>query len=184
MITVTCAKFNYGWRIAALDVDQYSLDGETAPQMYQRALSDSAKGYLVNVVNTMELASRCLRPSPFWKYHDEDNMSTFYSKAIQNANAAYKFPIVVTAVPSQPRIFRISNQNIAEGDFPSVYYLSKIKLSDTSAIKKENLQLRKVIERVLPGLSKEKKYVLYSAFNDMPQSNRYVKSVDITDRLW
>lgn len=64
-----------------------------------------------------------------------------------------------------------------------VDYLSSIKLKDEAAIRKENAQVRKIIGTILPGIDLDRKYVQYSAFNQMPSAKREVDRVEMTDTL-
>jgi len=183
MISVAYSKYDYGWRVTSVDLEQYTINGKTALQLYQQAKADYEKGYYIDAVNTMELATKCIKPSPYWQYSNESAMSNFYVKAIETTNNRYHFPMVVNTMPTAPQIIRIINQNIPEGTYPAVYYQSNINLKDTTALKKENIVLSKAIERFIPGITKNKKYILYSAFNELPTPAKYVKSYDVTYRL-
>ncbi|WP_448700171.1 hypothetical protein ACFGVR_23580 [Mucilaginibacter sp. AW1-3] len=183
MITVVYARYKYGWRVASLAQAQYCINGKTAPDLYRQAKADYNQGYFASAVNNLELAEKCIRPSEVWQYPNETDINDLYSKAIETANETYHFPIVVKAVSTSPRIFRVINQSIPEGTYPAIYYQSAINLKDTVALRKENTAIKNVIEHVLPGITKNKRYILYSAFNEMPSPVKYVKSYDVTDRL-
>jgi hypothetical protein len=64
-----------------------------------------------------------------------------------------------------------------------IHYLTTIPLKDTVALKKENAQIRKIIGKIMPGIDKDKKYVLYSAFKEKPVSTREVDRFEMTDKL-
>ncbi|OCX51639.1 hypothetical protein BEL04_16595 [Mucilaginibacter sp. PPCGB 2223] len=183
MITVVYGKYKYGWRVSQIEIDPYTINGKTAPQLYLQARADYNKGYFINAVTTMELAVKCLRPAEMWQWVDEDEISKFYTTAMDGANGHCHFPIKVNEVPTTPVIFRVFNQNIAEGTYPAIYYRSKINLKDTAALRKENTALRKTIGHIFPGITQNNKYLLYSAFNELPTAAKYVKSYDVTDRL-
>ena len=110
-------------------------------------------------------------------------MSDFYGTIMNEGNAKYQYPIVIENVPTKPMIFRIFSQDMNDGSYPMVYYVSHIKLADTGALRKENNELKKVIGKLIPGIDKDKKYVLYSAFNQLPSPGRYAQSFDVTDKL-
>lgn len=183
MITVIYGKYSYGWRVSQIEVAPYTINGKTALQLYQQAKTDYDKGYFINAVTTMELAVKCLRPAEMWQWTKEDTISKFYTKTMDAANEHYHFPVTADAVPTGPSIFRVLNQNIAEGTYPAIYYRSKIDLKDTAALRKENNAVKRVIEHVFPGITQNNKYLLYSAFNELPTGGRYVKSYDVTDKL-
>lgn len=118
-----------------------------------------------------------------YKYPDEDSLYDFYSRVIALANDKYKFPFVLNEVPGRPKIFKVFNQVSDEGSSPMVHYLTSIKLKNEAAIRRENAQIRQVIGRVMPAIDQNKKYVLYSAFNELPSINREVDRVEMTDTL-
>jgi hypothetical protein len=109
-------------------------------------------------------------------------MSSFYNKVLKEAYGLYRFPLAIKQVPSHPYIIRIFNQTTPEGVFPMIYYISSIKVQDTTAIKQENENIKKVINQTLPGIDQDKKYVLYSAFNKLP-SGMKVDHFDMTAKL-
>ncbi len=183
MITVVYAKYDYGWKISQLDVAPYTINGKTAPELFEMAKQEYAKNYLIDAVNNMSLASNCLRPGDMWNYPNERDISEFYAKIMTEANDHYKFPFTLTGVPTKPRIIRVYMETVDEGSYPMVYYLSSIKLADTVALKKENGNIRKVIGNVMPGIDKDNKYIFYSAFNTKPDGRKTVDHYDLTDKL-
>lgn len=184
MISVGYAKYDYGWRICSLGVEPYTAEGKTAPELFKDAKTQYNKGYLADAVNTMTLALDCLHPGQqMWQYPGDHDMRMFYITTSDEANNKYKFPLVMKQIPTQPQIFRITTQAMPEGTFPTIYYQSKINLKDTNAIKREHEDVKKVIGSIIPGIDKEKKYVLYSVFNKKPESKKTVPSFDITDKL-
>jgi len=183
MITVILAKYDYGWKIDQLDLHQYTLWSKNAQQLYSQAKLDYKKGYLIDAINTMGQSMQCARPTLIWRYNNEKEMSDFYGTVLIDGNTHYKFPFVLDQLPTKPAIFRVTNQDFDNGNYPTVYYQSKINLKDTVALKKENEAIKKVIARLMPGIDRDKKYVLYSAFNQLPRGGRYVDSYDMTDKL-
>jgi hypothetical protein len=53
-----------------------------------------------------------------------------------------------------------------------IYYLSTINFKDTTALRRENNALQKVIGQVMPGINQDKKYIQYTAFNHMPNAKQ------------
>lgn len=183
MITAIYCKYDYGWKLTQLELNQYTINGKTAPELYQQAKESYNKNYLIDALNISASAFSCTRPSGIWKYDHEDEFTSFYNMLLKKSGEQYKFPVTIKQVTTQPRIFRIFNQTTPDGDFPMIYYLSSIKLKDTSAIRRENENIKKVIGRTLPGIDKDKKYVLYSAFNELPSGIKTVEHVDMSTRL-
>jgi tricorn protease-like protein len=88
----------------------------------------------------------------------------------------------VQQVGTQPWIFRVFTKTTPEGVFPQIYYISHIKLADTNAIKKENVNIRKVIGKILPGIDRDTKYVYYAAFKNMPDGSGSFEHFDMIDK--
>ncbi|MVN21414.1 hypothetical protein GO621_07680 [Mucilaginibacter sp. HMF7410] len=183
LATAIYGKYDYGWKLNKLDIGQYTINGKNAPELYQQAKEKYAKAYWIDAVNDMAAAEKCFRPSGQWQYADESEMSRFFYKVVQQVNGKYTFPYTIGQVPSKPKIFRILTQTMPEGTFPMIYYLSSIKLKDTLGLKRENEQVKKVIGKALPGIDQDKKYVLYSVFNGLPDGKKTLEHFDITDKL-
>jgi hypothetical protein len=183
LISLVFSKFNYGWKISGLDVEPYTVNGKTGPELFKMAKEAYSKSYLIDAVNTAALANICNKPVDIWQYPDEADLHSFYEQIVNEANEKYKFPFILNDVPTKPRIIRIFNQTDEKGSFPMIQYLSAINLKDTTAIKNENMQIRKVIGKVMPGLDKNKKYVFYAAFNEKPSSRKEVDRFEMTDKL-
>ncbi|MEN0056904.1 MAG: hypothetical protein AAGC65_24710 [Mucilaginibacter sp.] len=183
MITAVYSKYDYGWKLSDLKVRSYTVNGKTAPQLYQQAKESYRKGYLMDAFNTASSAILCSHPSTLWRYAKEPEFTYFYNTVMKEAANHYKFPIVIDQVPTHPRIFNIFNQTTPEGDFPMIYYLSSIKLTDTTAVKQENERIKKVITQTFPGIDQNKKYVLYSAFNERPDGKKTVDHIDMESKL-
>jgi len=183
MITVAYARYDYGWKISQLDLAPYTINGKTAPELFEMAKQQYAKNYLIDAVNDMSLATSCLRPCDMWQYPAETEITEFYTKIMTEANEKYKFPFTLTGVPTKPRIIKIYLKTDPGGSFPVVYYFSSIKLADTTGIKRENENIRKVIGNVMPGIDKNNKYIYYSAFNMKPDGKKTMDHFDMTEKL-
>jgi len=183
LITATYCKLNYGWKLVSLDLNKYTINGKTAPELYKLAKEQYGKKHLVEALNTAEEAYECLRPANGWLYPDEANVNKFYSEVMAEVNKKYNFPYTLSKVGTQPQIFRVFNQNSPDGVFPMIYYLSDIKLSNVEALKKENAAVQKAIGAAIPGIDKDNKYIYYSVFNQMPDGSKAFDHYDITEKV-
>lgn len=183
MITAVYEKLDYGWKLVSLEVNQYTINGKTAPELYKLAKEEYDKKYMVDALNTTEQAYECLKPANGWAYPQEKEVAGFYSQLMDKVNRKYNFPYTLKQVKTQPQIFRVLNQKEDDGVFPMIYYLSDIKLADTAALKKENLNVKKAIGNAIPGIDKDNKYIFYSIFNQMPDGTRAFDHYDITEKV-
>ena len=125
----------------------------------------------------------CLQPADIWEYDQANDIGKFYGNVASLANAKYNFPFVLAQVATHPKIISIVNQSNDGGSYPEIYYISSIKIADTDAIKKENVEVRKAISTVMPGLDKDNKYLLYSVTNKIPSATENTPRFDMVDRL-
>lgn len=183
MITLVYSKYNYGWKISNLDVGPYTVNGKTGPELYRLARENYNKGYLIDAVNNAALANSCMAPIYIWQYPAEDSLHSFYGEIINEANEKYKFPFTIGGVPTKPRIIKMYTQTNSEGSFPLIHYLTSVNLKDTAAVKNENVLIRKAIGKIMPGIDKDKKYVYFVAFNEMPRSDKKVDRFEMTEKL-
>ena len=176
---VTCIYGKYGsdWKLTVLRIGDYSYFGKTAIDFYKQAKVNYEKGNLVDAANDIVMIQRTATPAgDMFHYQNADAMAAFANKAWAEANAKFVFPIKVEEIKTSPQILNFSPTPMAEGIFPTVGYLSKINLKDTVSLKKENDELKKVIGKILPGIDKEKKYVFFKAYNEIPNGKTPVES--------
>jgi hypothetical protein len=183
LVSALYCKLSYGWKLVDLSVNRYTQNGKTAMELCEYAKDRYAKGYLLDAVNAMALSRECMNPYGNWQYPQNQEMDSFYADLLNKANDKYTFPLVISQVSTQPKIFRVGTETRPDGVFPTVYYRSTVKLSDVKGIKKENDAIKKAIGQVLPGIDKDKKYIFFSAFNKLPNSHESVDRFEATDTL-
>jgi hypothetical protein len=79
-------------------------------------------------------------------------------------------------------VFRNFPELANGGVFPMVYNFSDINLKDTTALKTENEKVKKEASRMFTGIDKDKKYVFYWAFNEMPDGKKLVEHYGFIDK--
>jgi hypothetical protein len=183
LLTVIYGNYDNQWKINILQVGQYSLDKKTAPDFYAMAKKSYDKVNLVDAVNYATLAKQCLKPGAnYFQYQKEKDIDAFYEKVLKEVNTKFKLPLTVEGIATKPKVFRIFPQVMSEGIFPSVCYLSTIDIKDTVALKTENEKVKIEISKLFPGIDKDKKAVLYRAFNELPDGKKEVKSFGFVDK--
>ena len=183
MVSAVYCKLSYGWKVALLDINPYTKNGKTAPELYELAKEKYAKNYLVDALDLMMLSHDCSVPFQGWINPDVAEGNDFYTKLLNEANDKYRLPFVIKQVPTQPRIFNMTTQTTPEGVFPMIFYASKVKITDQAGMKKEHDAVRKAIGTIMPGIDKDKKYVFYSVFNKAPNNFESVDRYEVTDTL-
>ena len=168
LLTAVYNKYKYGWKVAELELEPYTIDGKTSPELCKQAQAEYDKGYLINAMNLMDLSRKCLMPNSIWRYDELDEMDAFYGKLLTEADTKFPFPIIIRQLPTQPSIFKIFNQDKGDGNYPMIYYISKVSLKNEAAVKAEHEAMKKVIGETMPGINKNNKYVYYTVFNEEP----------------
>ncbi len=182
LITAIYTKNDDQWLLEALEFGQYGLFGKTAPEYYNAATVFYAKGYLVDALSNMELANLCLQPANnLWKYNKETEILEFSDKLKNEMNTKYPFPYSLDNVEGKPQIFRIHAGLLDDGFYPIVYYLTGISLEDTPALEIEYKNVKTEVNRIFTGINKDKKYIFYRAYNEIPDGERQVEHVGFVD---
>jgi len=99
LISIVYSKLDYGWRITWLEVEPYTFNGETCPELFNKAKVAYNKGYLIDAVNKAALAVTGNQPMSAWQYAVQDGLQYFYNRIIALANEKYHFPYVLNELP-------------------------------------------------------------------------------------
>ncbi len=171
LLTANYNKYKYGWKIDEIELEHYTMDHMTAPELYGKAQQEYDQGHLINAEKYMHLARQCSVPSSIWRYDATEDMDRFYTKVIVEAERAWSRGVVLEQVPTKPKLIRVFIQDRGEGNAPMIWYLSKLNVKDTATIKKEHEQVRGSIAKLIPGINEGNKIVQYIAFNNFPARN-------------
>ena len=184
LILCVYGKVDKEWKLNVLHFGQYKLGGKTAPEHYEIANNCYEKDFLIDAANTMAIANLCSRPSDkFYLYNSDKEMSDFFEKAVKEANQKYVLPMIIEEVDSKPSVFNISPQSFKEGIFPMVNYVSKISFSDTVALAEENEKLQSVIGNTFNGIEKDKDFIFFRAYEEIPDGSKEVEQYGFVKRL-
>lgn len=183
MVTAEFCKLSYGWKLVRLDLNLYTINGKTAPELFEMAKDMYKNKCLAMAGSIANQAMTCIVSDTVFKYSQEKALSRFLDQVEEETNKKYEFPYTVSQVSTQPWIFRIFSKKTPQGYFPQIYYISHIKLADTNALKKENASIQKVITKIIPGIDKDNKYIYYSAFKNMPDGSSAFDHFDMIEKL-
>ncbi len=181
MISLVYAKLNYGWKLVKLSLAPYTINGQTAPELYQLAKKQFKENKVQAAYSNLALALTCLEPGAYWEYPDKKDAKRLYAQVGMEVNKKIKFPLVLKQLATGPMILNVYTKNTNEGTFPLIYYMTHFDLKEKGEIERENLQIRKVIEKLIPGLKESNKYIFYSAFNKQPTGYVTVDHYDMIE---
>lgn len=184
IVTNIYGKYPEGWKLNILQFGQYKVNGQTAPELYSKAKDEYENGYLMDAANNMFLSSRVANPANnFWQYQKENEMKKFYEKVMTEINSEYKFPMTIEAIDSKPQILTIYPQGTADGYFPMIEYLTSLDLKDTIQTKAEYEKIHSEIVKAFNGIEKDKDYIFYKAFSEMPDGKTPVPTYGFVKEL-
>lgn len=187
-ILAVYGKYGDDWKINILQMGDYSIVGKNAVDYYKEAQALYTKGNLVDAADMIVIASQLVSPAGnYFSYKNESAIHELFSKIVDEANATFKLPVVVSQVKTKPQIFEMSPQVVEEpghqGVFPLIKYQSSIKLSDTIALKAENQALQQNIGTLFKGIDQNNQYILYQAYNSMPDGKAEAKHYGFIQKL-
>lgn len=184
IVTNIYGKYPEGWKLNILQFGQYKVNGQTAPELYSEAKAGYDNGYLMDAANNMFLSSKVANPAnKFWQYQKEDEMKEFYEKVMSEINSEFKFPMTLEAIASKPQILSIYPQGTADGYFPMIEYLTNLDLKDTFQTKAENEKVHSEIVKAFSGIDKDKGFIFYKAFSEMPDGKTPVPTYGFVKEL-
>ncbi len=173
MITIVYARIKKDWKINILKGGYYSIQGKTANDYYTEAQQLYNSGDIIDAINTLGTANSCLSPSKgLFMYKNEGAIRDFTEKVGKEANEKYPLPYILGTVKTKPQIFSIHYQLAQEGMVPVVMYQTTINLKDTTSLKKENEEVQKAVGAVYTGMTRNNKYIMYSAYNEKPEQGK------------
>jgi hypothetical protein len=183
MITAMFCKYSYGWKLNSLELGLYKINGKTGPELAAMAQDEYHKGFLVNSANLIQLAQSCIDPSKLWRYDLEDTIRDGYSIIGRDVEKKFRSAIVLSNVPTHPRIVKIFSGEFQDGYYPMIYYQTTINVNDTTAIRKENNAIMNELPKVIPGVDKDTPWLLFTAFNKLPNPQENVPRYEMDNRV-
>lgn len=187
-ILAVYGKYGNDWKINILQMGDYSIAGKNAVDYYKEAQTLYSKGNLVDAADMIIITSQLVSPAgTYFSYKNESAMRILFSKVVDEANATFRLPIVISQIKTAPQIFQMSPQVVEEvghqGVFPLIKYKSSIKLSDTVALKAENQALQQNIGTLFKGLDQNNQYILYQAYNETTDGKTDAKHYGFIQKL-
>jgi hypothetical protein len=169
LITAIYGNYDGKWRLNILQFGKYKLYGKTAKYYYKIAKENYDKSNLIDAYFNIDIAGNLYRPvNDYSQHQNKSDIDNLNKRIIDGIDLNYKFPITYNSIKTEPSIFKINNNIWDGGHFPLFQYLTKIDIKDTLALKIENQQLEKEIEKSFSGLRNNNKYIYTQAYNVMP----------------
>jgi len=163
----TYALEGESWIITDLAVDEYTFAGKAAPELYEQAMQLSQNGYVVPAALFAQYASRCLRPCGTLYYEKNDEMTGSINSILQQAQAAYNFPVPLSTVSGSFDVLEISSMMTHQGIVPVVSYLTASSLEDADTLTAEAEAIKAALGSAFTGMDMFS-WVYVRAYNQAP----------------
>lgn len=170
MLTLVYSNVKGAWKVSMIRGEDYSITQKNAIELYNKAIALRNSGDMIDAVNTMNVAIHCLRPAGIYlQYKLDAKMHSFNDSLITEVKAKYPLPYKMNAMQTGPQLFNI-HYELFKGELtPMIMYQTSVSVRDSVALKIENDDLHKNIPVAFPGMNKNNKYIIYRAYNEIPE---------------
>ncbi len=176
LFTCIYGKYDDGWKINILRAGVYKILDKSAFDFFKKAKKIYESGNLIDAWNNLCMAKQTAVPAEnYFVYFKLPEMESFGNKVDAEMRDKFPIPMTIREVKTLPQILNEEQVIINEGMFPSVSYLTKIDLKDVKSLTAENEEIKKRIGLIFPGIDKNKKYVFFKAFNEIPNGKTPVE---------
>lgn len=185
LLTVVYGKYGPNWLINIIYFGDYSYYGKNAKSLFANARKCMKDSNIVDAHLNITMAQGCSKPNgETLKFRCDSAISNYLTYINKIAAAKYSFPLPIITIDTKPEILQVAPQILLnEGVFPMVYYKTTIPLKELSKLKAENELIRKRIGTVFKGIDQNKKYVIYRAYNEIPEENKVTHYYGFLDDL-
>ncbi|PKM85932.1 MAG: hypothetical protein CVU87_13810 [Firmicutes bacterium HGW-Firmicutes-12] len=169
LLTLIYIKENGNWKLYSVNCGDYTYQGLSAIDYFQKAKTLYDKEYKIPAYLYMNLGTKLLRPAVFLQYKKQSEFDEFYKKLCNDLNKSLIFPIEMNNVISNPGIWNFNSSNTIEGIVPIIIYKSNIGLSNEIGLKDEANEMKLSIDKLLPGISESFEYICFQAYSEYPK---------------
>jgi len=185
-----CFTFIYGkdgnkWKLNGYQAGFLEIMKKDAYDWYLSAKSNYQKGYLVDALCNIGLATQLLKPANhLWHYQKEKEILALEHEITKETYASYKFPLTLDSVETKPVIFRVYAEPMNDAYFPLILYITSVDLNDTQRLSKECNEIHEQIAKRFKGLTINNKIILYRPLKSIPtgtettQQRGFMKKVE------
>ncbi len=172
-------KHNNEWKLTNLQAGALKIVNKDAIDWYLQAKSEYKKGYLMDAMCHIGLATQILNPvNHMWEYKKEKEIQSFEQTVTKETYSKYNFPHRIDYVETKPIIFRVYSQIMPEGCLPLVLYTTSIDLKNVPALAAECKAMHEKIGQLFKGIDKNNKTIIYRPLKNAPTGtdtdNKYV----------
>ena len=169
LVSTVYGKQSDGWKINIIHFGLFTIHGKTANDYYASAQQKYEEGFLMDAFMEMMVCMDIIYPAgEIFLYHNERKMNKLIFQIMDDIEEQMSFPLPINEIQGKPQIVSVYPQTIDEGIFPMIDYYTTTSIDDTLSLMTENDAIHAAMEKYIPGITLDKKYVFYRAYNDMP----------------
>ena len=155
------------WRLSAMRVGGLRIAGRNAMDWYADARRLADEELYVPAAIRLMVAGGLLRPMPFIRYDDEDDVLALEQQVSQTLAGTYSFPLALDGLPGKPQVIRLEPVFQRGPLLTRVSYVTGQTL-DQAAIDAEVPEVHARLAERLSGLCHGSSRVAYQAFAEAP----------------
>lgn len=167
LISLLYIKEQGKWKLTKLNIGEYSYDGMTVNDLYEKTKLLDTKGYKMPAALYSILSDRLLHSAPFLQYKKESEITSYYKNLTDNLKKYYIFPYKLKDT-NNVEICGFDVRCVKEGLIPVIKYKTDINLSSYKEVEKEANDINEEVVRLYSGLKENFKFFLYEAYSEFP----------------
>lgn len=150
------------WKLNEMDLTPLGRYDKTPPDYYNAAKEFETKGLLFDAHYNAGSAVEWNKDIEGNLAFDNQKEMKLYAATLEKKlKQKYTFPKVLKDIKTQPSIVNVGIITAVEGNFPAVYYDTKLPIEDTVALKAEYMSMRTIVPKLYPDCNFNTKYVFY-----------------------
>jgi len=180
LLTMVHSKYNDEWKLDLLKVKKYAAHQLNADDLFLKAKINYEKGNIFDANNEINLASKLYKPSGrMFYYRNAGAMKTLLEAIVKKSKVKYPLPIEMEELTTTPKIINFNPVALDEGIFPSITYLTTVNIKDTTALRIENEEIHKRIDKVFDNIKSRHSKIHYMTMNEIPSGTNAVETYRI-----
>lgn len=163
LLFLNLSKYEDRWLVNTFYFGTYSINGLTAPKIYELQKQAHENGRLTSCIIYSWALDKVLRPAPYLLYPDEGEYVDLAKLILSDFNKEIQFPFEVGG--AQFIGLNVETTD-AQGLIPVVYYITKKEFGPD--VKVEVTQMKAGLVAKLYGIEKDFDHMLVRAFHEPP----------------
>lgn len=166
LVTVIYELIDGEWKLNDIFAGLLGIYGKDSQGYYNLAKEQADKQHIIDAFIYCDIADDLLDPANgHLKYNNEKNINFSKNRWFTQVNAAYRFPVVLSSVKTQPSIVGIAPIKNPEELTVVINYVTTIPLDNKATLATEYEKVKQEAESTFTGFDFSKKKIYYRAYS-------------------